>query len=127
MSDESIAMGASQVALHEGRESVAMRAKTLQWQKRRAKEYIVILTSGYSTVNGVGRVAMVDKTCVATGAGGYIDERALQQERVALRCKRDERVWQRERTSGVAMGDLESFVATGAKTLQWKEVDYNKV
>ena len=33
MSDESVARGASQVALHGGRESVAMRAKTLQWQK----------------------------------------------------------------------------------------------
>ena len=33
MTDKSVATGESQVALHGGRESVAMRAKALQWQK----------------------------------------------------------------------------------------------
>lgn len=114
MSDESVARGASQVALHGGRESVAMRAKTLQWQKRRAKEYIAILTSRHSTVNGARRIAMVDKTCVATGAGRYIDERALQQERAALRCKRDERVWQRERSRLRCNGGSREFRCNGS-------------
>ena len=72
--------------LHGGRGNIATN---IAMTGAKVEQYIVmVLTSGHTTVNGA--------RCVATGAGGL--EGALQRERVALRCKRDESVAARAKT-----------------------------